>query len=552
MSLDNSGVNSSTVANDETPAILNPPQDNATETLGKRRLLTVYVGLLLGMLVMSSNMSIVLPAMPRIVADLGGLELFSWVITAVTMTSTVISPIFGRLSDIYGRKPFYLTGICLFLIGSAIAGTAPNVWFLILGRVVQGAGLGMTGPMSMLIMADLVSPRERGKYQGPMMAVFGISSILGPTIGGAVTDYLGWRWLFFVTYPIAILALAFAFLFMRLPHVKRAHAIDYPGIALVASGLICFQLAIVWMGNKYSWDSPVILGLLLAAAVLFAGFAFAETRAREPVLPLSLFRNSIFTFSTIAASMMSVANFGAIYFVPMFVQGVLGNTATHSGATLIPMSIASMSMGIIGGQTIARTGRYKPFTVGGIALGAFGFYLLTRMDPATTAETVALNLFVIGLGLGSAQNTLMLIVQNAVEHQHLGAATAGAQLFSSVGSTTGLTLLGTVLASQLSVEVPRRLPAESLSGIGPQLSVVLDPIFVAKLPPSAVAALHEGVTAALNSVYWTVVIALAISFVAALLTREIPLRTTVRGAAYHSEESSRRSSEQSVLAEKRG
>ncbi|TMD74447.1 MAG: MFS transporter [Chloroflexi bacterium] len=333
-----------------------------------RGVMAVFAGLMLGSLIASLNMTLVAPALPTIVAELGGLADYSWIPISAMLASTIVVPVAGKLSDIYGRKPLYMTGIVVFAVGSALSGIAPNFWFLVFARFVQGAGMGFIMPLSQAIIGDIISPRERGKYQGMMGASFGLASIVGPAAGGFITEHFTWRWLFFVNLPIAILTLIVIWFYMHVPNERRKHAIDVWGSVTLSGGITCLLLGTVWGGVRYPWASWQIVGLYAAGAILLAGFVWVEMHAPEPVLPLRLWKSSIFTFSNIASIGVAMAMFGAIFFLPVFVQGVIGNSVTNSGAILVPMLLAMIVTSVAGGQFISRTGRYKVPLLIGLAL----------------------------------------------------------------------------------------------------------------------------------------------------------------------------------------
>src|SRR5260370_4719054 len=315
-----------------------------------------------------------------------------------------------------------MTGIVVFAIGSALSGIAPNFWFLVFSRFVQGAGMGFIMPLSQAIIGDIISPRERGKYQGMMGASFGVASIIGPAAGGYITQNFSWRWLFFINIPFAILTLVVVFLYMHVPNERRKHAIDLWGSITLSSGITCALLATVWGGGQYPWHSWQIISLSSAAAILLAAFAWVETRAEEPVLPLRLWKSSIFTFSNIAGAGVAMSMFGAIFFLPIFVQGVIGNSVTNSGAILVPMLVAMIVTSIGSGQLISRTGRYKiPLLVGLVFMGA-GFYMLSTLNINTTNETPTEAIILIAFGLGVSMQTYTLVVQNSVSRQDMAVA----------------------------------------------------------------------------------------------------------------------------------
>src|SRR2546422_5754960 len=332
---------------------------------------------MLGSLIASLNMTLVAPALPTIVAELGGIADYTWIPISAMLASTIVVPIAGKLSDIYRRKPLYMTGIVVFAIGSALAGIGPSFWFLVFARFVQGAGMGFIMPLSQAIIGDTISPRERGKYQGILGASFGVASIVGPAAGGFITDHSSWRLLFFVNLPFAVLTLIVVALYMHVPNERRKHALDIGGSVTLSLGIASALLATVWGGTQYAWDSWQIIGLYSAAVVLLAVFIWFERRAPEPVLPLYLFKSSIFTFSNIASIGVAMAMFGTIFFLPVFVQGVIGNSVTSSGAILVPLLVAMIVTSIGSGQIISRTGRYKVPLIIGMVLMLAGYVLLS-------------------------------------------------------------------------------------------------------------------------------------------------------------------------------
>src|SRR6195256_5434909 len=349
-----------------------------------RGVMAVFAGLMLGSLIASLNLTLVAPVLPTIVAELGGIADYSWIPISAMLASTIVTPIAGKLSDIYGRKPLYMAGIVVFAVGSTLSGIAPNFWFLVFARFVQGAGMGFIMPLSQAIIGDIISPRERGKYQGMLGASFGLASIVGPAAGGFITDHYSWRWLFFVNLPFAALTLLVVWFYMHVPNERRKHSIDIGGSVTLSLGITSALLATVWGGTQYAWSSWQIISLYSAAAVLLAVFVWFERHAPEPVLPLHLFKSSIFTFSNIAGVGVAMTMFGAIFFLPVFVQGVVGNTATNSGEILVPMLLSMVASSIGSGQLISRTGRYKlPLLAGLVVMGA-GFFMITTFDVNTT------------------------------------------------------------------------------------------------------------------------------------------------------------------------
>ncbi|WP_182113390.1 MDR family MFS transporter [Actinotalea sp. JY-7885] len=494
----------------------------------------VFIGLMLGMLVASISQTIVSPAMPIIVAELGGMEHYSWLATAAMLVSAVVVPIVGKLSDLYGRRGFYLGGLAVFMVGSLLSGLAQDFWWLVGARAVQGLGMGALMTLSQTVIGDIIPPRQRGKYQGYMGAVFGLTSIAGPLVGGSITDAWGWRWLFFATLPIGVVALAFIVRFLHPPHVQRRAKIDYAGFVTLSAALVAILLATSWGGTTYPWDSAQVVGLFALGAVLLAAFIAVERTAEEPVIPLRLFRNSIFTWSNVASFFVATGMFGAIFYIPVYAQGVLGVSATDSGLIIIPMSAAMIVVGMVVGLLTTRWGRYKPFIVGGTAVMLVGFWLLTRVHYGSSGLQLALAMVVIGAGLGAAQQTYTLVVQNAVDRRDLGVATASTQFFRSTGGTVGIAVLGTIMGSRLATSIPAHLPegaAAALPVEGIDAGAVLDPTVLAQLPDVIAVAVRQGLADALHDVFLLSIPLVAIALVASLLVKQIPLRQTLHREA---------------------
>jgi EmrB/QacA subfamily drug resistance transporter len=509
-------------------------QENAKSGLIDRAVMAVFAGLMLGSLIASLNMTLVAPALPTIVAELGGISDYSWIPISAMLASTIVVPIAGKLSDVYGRKPLYMTGVVVFAIGSALSGLAPNFWFLVFARFVQGAGMGFLMPLSQAIIGDIISPRERGKYQGMMGASFGLASIVGPAAGGFITEHYSWRWLFFVNLPFAALTLLVVALYMHVPNERRKHAIDVWGSVTLSAGITCVLLATVWGGSQYAWNSWQIICLYGAGAVLLALFVWVETRAPEPVLPLHLWKSSIFTYSNIASMGVAMSMFGAIFFLPVFVQGVVGNSVTNSGAILVPMLVAMIVTSIGSGQLISRTGRYKvPLLVGLAVMGA-GFYMLSTFDIHTTNQTVITAMILIGLGLGVTMQTYTLVVQNSVSRADMAVATSATQLSRSIGAAVGLAILGTILTQGMASSMARYLPPAALAHFkssGGSAGAVFDPTQLAHLPPAIEAGIRHGLADALHPVFIAGLPIIAAAFVATLFIHELPLRQTAHVTA---------------------
>jgi len=501
-----------------------------------RGVMAVFAGLMLGSLVASLNMTLVAPALPTIVSELGGLADYSWVPISAMLASTIVVPIAGKLSDIYGRKPLYMSGIVVFAVGSALSGVAPNFWFLIFARFIQGAGMCFIMPLSQAIIGDIISPRERGKYQGMLGASFGLASIVGPAAGGFITEHFSWRWLFFINLPVAIVTLVVVALFMHVPNERRKHAIDVWGSVTLSAGIAAALLATVWGGTQFAWTSWQIIGLYAAAAILLGAFVWVERHAPEPVLPLHLFQSSIFTLSNIASVGVAMSMFGAIFFLPVFVQGVIGNSVTNSGAILVPMLVSMIVTSVAGGWFISHTGRYKmPLLAGLVSMGA-GYYLLANFTAETTNQSVIEAMILIGLGLGITMQTFTLVVQNSVSREDMAVATSATQLSRSVGAAIGLAILGTILTQGMQSAMAKYLPASVLhqlqsSDRGATATAVFDPSQLAHLPPAVAAAIRHGLADALHPVFLAGLPIIAVSFIATLFIKEVALRQTAHVTA---------------------
>jgi len=520
------------------------------------RKLLVMLGIMLALFLAALDQTIVATALPRIVQEFHGLEHLSWVIAAYLLASTVVVPIYGKLSDIYGRKPFILSAIVLFLVGSVLSGISQNMLQLVLCRAIQGIGGGAIFANAFAVVGDLYPPAERGRWQGLLGGVFGVSSIVGPTLGGWLTDHASWRWNFFINIPVGIVA--FAAVATLLPHIvpdRRTRSIDFPGAALLTVSLVALLLAMIWGGTNYPWSSPTILGLFGAALVGTALFVFVETRAEDPILPLSLFSNRIFSVSMAALFLVGIGMFGSIVFIPLYAQLVLGVNATHSGTILTPLTLAFVAASVISGQLTARTGRYKAIAVAGLAVATAALFVMSRMTAATTSTSLVLRMIATGLGIGATLPVFTLAVQNAFDHSKLGIATASAQLFRSIGATVGTAVLGSVLNARLARElgnlagdpfirlVSRALPsahldradANSLQMILTQPGRGAIEALLGRLPPSLLPQAHqafasfiarsrEAFAASITETFLIAAVLMGVAFVVSLFLEEIPLR----------------------------
>ncbi|WP_028809436.1 MDR family MFS transporter [Streptomyces sp. 351MFTsu5.1] len=427
--------------------------------------------LLLGMLLAALDQTIVSTALPTIVSDLGGMEHLSWVVTAYLLASTAATPLWGKLGDQYGRKRLFQTAIVIFLIGSALCGMAQDMPQLIAFRALQGLGGGGLMVLSMAIVGDLVPPRERGRYQGLFGAVFGATSVLGPLLGGLFTEHLSWRWVFYVNLPVGVVALAVIAVVLRIPRRSAKHVIDYLGTFLIAAVATCLVLVASLGGTTWGWGSPQIVGLAALGVVLAVAFVAVERRAAEPVLPLKLFRIRTFALSAVISFIVGFAMFGAMTYLPTFLQVVQGVSPTMSGVHMLPMVFGLLLSSTVSGQIVSRTGRWKLFPVAGTAVTTLGLLLLHRLDEGSSTWVMSLYFCVFGLGLGLVMQVLVLIVQNAVSYEDLGVATSGATFFRSIGASFGVAIFGTVFANRLGDKLAEALrgvqlpPGVSVSGL---------------------------------------------------------------------------------------
>jgi EmrB/QacA subfamily drug resistance transporter len=426
------------------------------------------IGVVLGMLLASIDQTVVGTAMPRVIAELGGLSHYAWVFTAYMLSSTVVVPIYGKLSDIYGRRPYFIISMVLFLLGSALSGLSQNMTQLILFRVVQGLGAGGLMPIASAIIGDLFTPAERGKWQGIIMSVFGLSTIAGPTLGGWLTDNWGWRWVFYINMPLGLIAIITTGLAIPKLMKRHDHAIDFVGALLLILGSSPLLLAFSWAGTDYPWASPTIIGLIVASVVVLIGFFLFENRTKEPILAPSLFKNSVFSVSVAATFLTGLGMFGVIMYLPLFVQGVIGTSATNSGIVLAPMMGGFMVSSLVGGQIIAKTGKYRVLAMCGFVVAAFGMFMLAQLDVNATNGIVMRDMAITGLGLGVMMSLFTIVVQNAFPRRQMGQVTAGLQFFRAIGGTIGVAILGSVMNQGFHGNLEKNLPANVAHALTPQ------------------------------------------------------------------------------------
>jgi EmrB/QacA subfamily drug resistance transporter len=418
-----------------------PPGYNLT--IG--RILAIYAGLMVTLALAALDQTIVATALPRIVGDLGGITQYSWVFTAYMLTSTVTVPLYGKLGDVYGRKYLFLISIVVFLIGSALCGAAQSMTQLVIFRAVQGIGAGGLFPLSLAVIGNIVPPRDRGRWQGLIGAVFAAASIIGPAVGGFIVDNTTWRWVFLVNLPVGGLALLVISLTMPSRATRTEHSIDWLGAGILAAGTGSLLLGLVWGGRQYGWGSAHVVLALAAAVVLLVLFGLVERRAAEPILPFDVLRNPIVAGSVACMALVGMAMFGTISYVPLFVQGVIGTSATSSGVVLTPMILGAVCTSILTGQLVSRTGRYRWNAVLGPAVLTGAMLLLWRMNVSTTNGEAARNMVIAGIGIGSMMQVFVLSVQNAVPRSRIGSATALTQFGRQMGATLGVTVMGVLV-----------------------------------------------------------------------------------------------------------
>lgn len=517
------------------------------EHLSSKRKLSIMIAIMAAMLFAAINQTITSTAMPRIISILDGMDYYTWTINIYLLTSTIATVLVGKLSDMFGRKPFLLAGILLFMIGAFLTGTSDNVYQFIIYRGIQGFGAGIIQSTAFTAVGDLFPPRERGKWMGLMMAVFGFSSVLGPSLGGFLIDNLDWHWLFWIFLPLGIVA--FIMILTLFPKAKRGEStsIDYLGSLLMTTTIVPLLLAFTWAGTEYDWGSSQILGLLGGTVVSALLFVFVESKAKNPILPLHLFKNSVVTISNIIGFIMNFGMMGAMIYLSFFVQGVLGISATYAGYVTMPMSIVMVVASAITGQKMAKKGKYKRYALIGIPIMIAGMTIMVFMHNVPMA---VLSMIVFGLGLGLGMPVFSLATQNAVSHKDLGVATASSQLFRNLGGTIGIAVMGTVMSNSLTKNLKEALQSSSapdftkmdpklaeqmLSFANPQalmnkpmleqtqasMPADVQPIFTQMID-----GIRDALGQTLSTVFLTGTIVLVVAFVLVFFLKELPLRTS--------------------------
>ncbi|MFI2367487.1 DHA2 family efflux MFS transporter permease subunit [Streptomyces sp. NPDC018833] len=493
-----------------------------------RRTVLVAIGaLLLGMLLAALDQTIVATALPTIVSELGGMDHLSWVVTAYMLASTAATPLWGKLGDQYGRKKLFQAAIVIFLIGSALCGIAQNMPQLILFRALQGLGGGGLMVLSMAIVGDIVAPRERGRYQGLFGAVFGATSVLGPLLGGFFTEHLSWRWVFYINLPIGVVALLVIAAVLHIPVRATRHTIDYLGTFLIASVATCLVLVASLGGTTWAWGSARIVGLAVLGVLLLVAFVAVERRAAEPVLPLKLFRIRTFSLVAVISFVIGFAMFGAMTYLPTFLQVVQGVSPTMSGVHMLPMVLGMLITSTGSGQIVSRTGRWKVFPLAGTAVTAVGLVLLHQLKESSSTWQMSAIFFVFGAGLGLVMQVLVLVVQNAVTYEDLGVATSGATFFRSIGASFGVAVFGTVFAGRLENKLTDALAGQRVPPGAGASELAADPRAIAELPPQLRSSVLHAYATSITDVFLYAVPVVVLAFLVAWFLKEDRLRGSV-------------------------
>ena len=502
-------------------AVVTGPGQPGGQFLPPREVMIVLPGLLLAILLAMLDNLIVSTALPRIVGDLGGVEHLSWVVTAYILASTITTPFYGKLGDMYGRKKFFIAAIIIFLIGSALSGLSQSMTELIMFRALQGLGAGGLMVGAMATLGDIVAPRERGKYMSYMMVVMMLATIGGPLLGGFITTNFSWRWIFYINIPVGGAALVYLMATLHVPAKKVSHKIDYLGGSLLAVAATSLILLATWGGTEYRWASVQIIGLGLLTVAATVGFCVTETRAAEPMLPLHVFQNKNFSLTMGLTFLTGLAMFGALTFLPLYQQTVQGASPTLSGLMLTPMMLGVTVTSIVAGQVTTRTGRYKIFPILGGAIMGLGIYLLTGLGVDTTKTTSALYYVVLGLGMGFLMQMVSLIAQNSVQQKDMGVASSARMFFQQIGGSLGVAAFGAIFARRLTSSLA------AAAGTGVHISASggqLDPATVDKLPAQVKHDVFVAIAHAVQGVFIWALPAAVLIFVLALLIKEVPLR----------------------------
>lgn len=507
-----------------------PAPENPDGQRSHGEIMVVIGSLMLVMLLAALDQTIVSTALPRIATDLHGLNKYAWVATSYLLTSAIATPIYGKIGDLFGRKKVFQIAIIIFLIGSVLCGLSRNMDQLVLFRAIQGIGAGGLMSLILAIIGDVIPPRQRGRYQGYFGAVFGVSSVAGPLLGGFFADapsilgVAGWRWIFYINLPLGLIALSAVAARLHLPAIRREHKIDYTGAALMTVSVVSLLLASVWAGVTYAWGSQQIIGLLVSALIFGTAFVLWERRAAEPLIPMTLFKNDIFSVAVVLSVLTGIAMFASILYIPQYQQVVRGYSPTKSGLMMIPLVLGMLTASITSGQLITRFGRYKPFPIFGTLMLVLGMWLFSHVTLTTSELTLAVWMVVIGLGLGSFMQVATLAVQNSVQRSQLGTATSSTTFFRSIGSSLGGAIFGTILISRLTAHLTQTLPASAAQHVSISNITANGTAQLHRLPPAVQHDILQAFIRSFHDMFLLGIPFAAAAFVAALLLRETPLR----------------------------
>ncbi|WP_134701805.1 MDR family MFS transporter [Ammoniphilus sp. YIM 78166] len=510
------------------------------EELELRKKIVIMVAVMMAMFFSALNMTIVGTSLPKIVAEIGGMDYFNWVFMIYALTSSITAAVVGKLSDIYGRKIFILCGIGVFMIGGLLSGFSQTIYELIIYRGIQGLGGGMVMSTAFTTVGDLFSPRERGRWQGMMGGVFGLSSLFGPTLGGYIVDNLDWSWVFWVFLPVGFLAFFMILKLYPQTPAREKEKVDYLGALILAIVILTLLLGFSWAGQDYAWNSAMIIGLFSTSCIAFLLFILVESKVKSPIIPLDLFKNSVVSISNLVSFFLGMGMFGTIMYVPFYVQGVLGKSATTAGLVEMVMTISMVTCSALAGQLITKTGKYKLLGIVGIGIMATGIFLNSTLTPGAALSSILINLIITGAGLGMTMPIFTLTVQNAVDHRHLGVATATSQLFRMTGGTIGVSVMGYIMAARMSEKLKESvwtpipdgqlemdvtpqslLNADALVRMRETLPGQMQPIF-----DQWILSLKEALNYSLTQVFFVSAVIVMGAFVLTLFLKEIPLRTS--------------------------